>query len=516
MRRLITALVLLAICMPLSAADTPSSAPPASLPPREPNWELFLDDHIIERSTGFQRVLHHPEPRGVVLEPDLPWETQGLSILYVGRRKDGKFECYYRVHGKDIPGDTTAYAVSDDGIHWMKPVLGIVDGPNGKENNLLPCGLPMDLGMYGNVDDPEKRFHLALDDKPLGHKMKLYFARELPDWQNDPDWRDKLVEAGTKPSYKLGLHFWDNQHNEWVFMRQSPNHPPARCVARWSTPDLANWSVRPVFYPDAHDGTDPRFFDEIYGMHAMYTEGVVLGFPEWLIGDQTRPDMAVLGQDLIGQVHMKGTMDVRVSISRDGGFTWDRTVSREPWIPNGSEQDSYDRLVRIHASPLRMGDDDWFYCVVVDGDHGSGFGYYHGRNPRHRGALYVQKHNRYVSLTAGNTAQFLITKPVEVTGKTLQLNIDASRGEVRVGIGIDKKITIFNTVGHLPNYMVRDRQGRTHLEEGFQILQCPPIYANSIEHTVAWENAELDSLMGKRVRLYIMVRDADLYGFRFK
>ena len=34
-----------------------------------------------------------------------------------------------------------------------------------------------------------------------------------------------------------------------------------------------------------------------------------------------------------------------------------------------SPQDSYDRLVRIHASPLRMGDDDWFYCVVVDGDH---------------------------------------------------------------------------------------------------------------------------------------------------
>jgi hypothetical protein len=145
MRRLITALVLLAICLPLSAADTPSSAPPASLPPREPNWELFLDDHIIERSTGFRRVLHHPEPRGVVLEPDLPWETQGLSILYVGWRKDGKLECYYRVHGKDIPGDTTAYAVSDDGIHWEKPVLGIVDGPNGKENNLLPADGPGDV-----------------------------------------------------------------------------------------------------------------------------------------------------------------------------------------------------------------------------------------------------------------------------------------------------------------------------------------------------------------------------------
>ena len=486
-------------------------------PPAEPHWELFLDDYIIERSTGFQRVLHHPTPKGVVLPPDLPWETQGLSILHVGRRRDGRLECYYRVHGVNIPGDTTAYAVSEDGIHWEKPMLGLVEGPGGTDNNLLPCGAPFALGQFGNITDPEKQFQLALGDKPLGHKMEVYFARELPDWENDPDWRDKLVAAGVKPSYKLGLHFWDDQHDEWVFMRQSPNHPPARCVARWATKDLQNWTVRPVFYPDAHDGTDPRFFDEIYGMHAMHTEGVILGFAEWYIGDQTRPDMAVLEQEMIGRVHMKGTMDVRVSVSRDGGFTWDRTVSREPWIANGAEQDSYDRLVRLHASPLRVGDEDWFYCTVINGDHGSAFDYYKdGRHPQHSGALYVQKHNRYVSLTAGNTAQFLITKPLEVTGKTLELNVDAGRGEVLVGIGIDKTITIFNTAGLLPNFMVRDRQGNTHLEEGFKIKQCKPIQVDSIEHTVQWKEANLESLLGKTVRLYIMVQDADLYGFRFK
>ena len=68
----------------------------------EPHWQLFLDDHVIERSTGFRRVVHSPKPRGVVLEPDQPWETQGLSIMHVGRRRDGKFECYYRVHGEGV------------------------------------------------------------------------------------------------------------------------------------------------------------------------------------------------------------------------------------------------------------------------------------------------------------------------------------------------------------------------------------------------------------------------------
>ena len=482
---------------------------------REPHWELFLDDYIIERSTGFRRELHHPKPYGVVVPADQPWESQGLSPSYVGRRKDGKLECYYRTHGVNVPNDTTAYAVSDDGIHWEKPILGLVEFSGGKDNNLLPSGVPYALHTYGNVSDPNQRFLIGLGDEPLGQKMRLFFCKELPDWENDPNWREKLVEVGTKPSYKLGLHFWDDRTDEWVYMRQSPNHPPTRCIARWATKDLRNWTVQPVVYPDAHDSTDPRFFDEMYGMCAIHTEGMVLGFIEWFIGDQTRPDYSVLAQELIGRVHMKGPMEIRIATSRDGGFTWDRTVSREAWIPHGTEQDSYNRGVITYTSPVRMGDEDWFYCTVINGDH-AGSTYYQGRNTHIQGALYTQKHNRYVSLTAGNTPQFLITKPLKVTGKKLQLNVDASRGEVRVGIGIDKKMVIFNTVANLPNYMVRDRQGRTHLEEGFQVMQCKPIRANSIEHEVQWNDGNLEKLLGKTVRLYIMVQDADLYGFRFR
>ena len=90
-----------------------------------------------------------------------------------------------------------------------------------------------------------------------------------------------------------------------------------------------------------------------------------------------------------------------------------------------------------------MRDEDWFYCNVMNEEHGFP---YHDRKTRKgvtgletQAALYTQKHNRYVSLTTGTTPQILITKPVKVTGKTLQLNVDANRGEVKVGIGIDKK-----------------------------------------------------------------------------
>ena len=94
--------------------------------------------------------------------------------------------------------------------------------------------------------------------------------------------------------------------------------------------------------------------------------------------------------------------------------------------------------------------------------------------------------------------------------------MDASHGEVAVGIGLDKPITIFGTTAILPNYMVRDRSGKTHLEEGFRIKECQPVRVDSIEHDVQFKNPSLASLMGKTVRLYIRVQDADLYGFRFK
>jgi len=491
-----------------------------STTPGTPVWELFLDDHVITRSTGFRRVLHHPEPRGIVIPADRPWDQGGLSVVYVGRRADGTFECYYQVRGSSdkemSSGEFIAYAVSQDGVRWEKPILNLVKSPVGTETNLVPCGPPVDLGLHGNVSDPARRFVIALGDASR-HCLRLYFGSELPDFINDPHWREKLVDSGgVKPSWKMALHFWDDMHQEWVSMRRSPNLPPARAVARWASKNLRDWTLEPVLYTDAADSTDPRYFDEAYGMLPVYTEGLVLGFVEWFTADHTRPDLIAAEQELIGRVYMKGTMELRVAVSRDGGLTWDRTVSREAWINHGTEETDYDRGIGLYCAPVRVGDEDWFYCSPVNGTHGVAGGYYHDRTPKHQGALYVQKHNRYVSLTAG-TPQILITKPVKVTGKTLELNVDASHGEVTVGIGINRLIQLHDfPPAMLPNYMVRDREGKTHLEEGFRIEDCEPVRVDSIAHEVKFENADLASLRGKTVRLYIRVQDADLYGFRFK
>ena len=108
---------------------------------------------------------------------------------------------------------------------------------------------------------------------------------------------------------------------------------------------------------------------------------------------------------------------------------------------------------------------------------------------------------------------------MQVMGNKLQLNVDASHGEVRVGVGTNDVIPLPNSPSHkgiLPNYVVRDRQGNTHLETGFHIEDCKPVQVDSIQHTVEWKDAGLESLQGKTVRLYILVQDANLYGFRWQ
>src|SRR5437667_3341680 len=107
-------------------------------------WQIFLDDFVVARATGLDRVVHHPRAHGLVIPADKPWETFGCYPQYVGRRPDGTFFAFYhafwwettpqakieRDRAHDFK-DTMAYATSQDGIHWEKPILKLVEAPAG-------------------------------------------------------------------------------------------------------------------------------------------------------------------------------------------------------------------------------------------------------------------------------------------------------------------------------------------------------------------------------------------------
>mgnify|MGYP003315303534 CR=1 FL=1 len=74
---------------------------------------------------------------------DFPWEGSNNGYITIFK-DDAKYRMYYRaVAGTGTPasGDgwimNGCYAESDDGIHWTRPNLGLVEFNGSKHNNIV-------------------------------------------------------------------------------------------------------------------------------------------------------------------------------------------------------------------------------------------------------------------------------------------------------------------------------------------------------------------------------------------
>jgi hypothetical protein len=536
----------------------------------ESHWQLFLDDHVLARTTGFDRVIHKPTCRGVVIPADKPWETNGLQPLYVERRPDGKFICFYNAmwwdidravanapenFAKDRPHQiysALALATSDDGIHWDKPTLRLVEAPAGVEwkkhapfpspegttldNNLgVPFVVCQNLHEHGNVTDPARHyalrvspeytgaFHVAaqeMPDTPGG-----YFAAELPDFINDRHWRQKLTATGSDFNPRRHtLHFWDDLHNEWVAMDQGvwPNWLPSREIGRFASKDLKEWTSEAALYPDSQDPHDLEHYEEPMVLVPWHAEGMVFGLLGWFHSDRSHPHGGPVLEPTKDAPFRwpwarKGTCELRITISRDGGKTWDRTSSREAWVPHGTEHNSPDRILAWGVPPVFVGDEDYFYVYACNQDHlntlnAPGQQTYHHSGPSVRHVmLYTQKHNRYVSMRSRNYAATLITQSVRVIGNELELNVDADRGSLQVGIASADPVPTYDGTVASEAPHLRDQ----HLLKGFGFEDCVTVETNALAHKVTFNGASIASLKGRDVVLLFKMINSELYGFRF-
>ena len=97
--------------------------------------QLFIDDWLVESMQQTRRVLHRPQAKEIAIEVDRPWEGSYLydpSILKDGNR----YRMWYRGGGTERP-HLWGYAESTDGIHWVKPELGLIEYRGSTKNNLV-------------------------------------------------------------------------------------------------------------------------------------------------------------------------------------------------------------------------------------------------------------------------------------------------------------------------------------------------------------------------------------------
>lgn len=107
-------------------------------------------------------------PREIVLSHDAPWEGAGSGYHRVFQDGD-RYRFYYKswmVQFKDGKYTETnplytAYAESNDGIHWRKSELGLHDFKESKANNIVMVGATM-----GGMEVDGRRPAVFRDDNP--------------------------------------------------------------------------------------------------------------------------------------------------------------------------------------------------------------------------------------------------------------------------------------------------------------------------------------------------------------
>ena len=469
--------------------------------------QLFLDDYIVDRTDGVERVVHQPKKYSgnpVIHQGQTTWNQYRSqlygTVLYMPEER--KFKMWY-LSGARLPFDEpilldgvkripnfqlVGYAESENGFKWKLPELGLVDYNGSKKNNICRIARTNVEGIAVLHDprdlDPRRRYkafyweHSASNPEPAPgiNGMSVSFSADGKSWTNEPN--NPVIPHGSDTGQQA---LWDEALEKYVVFGRF--NAGGRKVARAESEDFLRWSdPRLVFDADSRDppGT------QIYGMGVSRYEGVYVGMP-WIFHS--------------GSTHR---IDVQLATSREGG-KWTRVGERKTFIPNGPEGRWDAGIIFTAAQPVQVkGDRIFIFYSASSHDHNYKYLTELSKTDRrewrkrfgHVGTsigVATLRRDGFVSLTASEEAGQIVTRPFVASGRKLLLNVDVhDAGEARVAVLDEQREPV----------------------KGFELISSIPIRGRLIEQTVGWsDEAEWSQLSGRNVRLQIQLRNADLYAF---
>lgn len=464
--------------------------------------QLFLDDNLVsERENVTWRI--HPaskHPANPLLSPEQEWE--GTVALTHGSviRDDGKFRMWY------LSGPGLSYAESDDGVRWIKPELDLFK-VDGKNTNIVlrrsaqegePNAIPYLYNVQGVMKDPR--------DPDPNRRYKMGFMSIQRDYEGDredvfhrgqrrglgvavsPDgFHWKLVDNWATEAICDGPAHWmfDPSRKRWVLYGRTKFRPPdvaamclmdpwckrnwwGRSVVRVESDDFLTWDLtEPVSAPVVMtpDACDP-IGTEIYSMHVFPYESVFIGLIQVF---HNHPEKCYL--------------DVQLAVSHDG-VQFIRVVDRAAFIPLGGvgEWDRFNHSL-ANNDPIAAGDELWFYYSGRTYRHSPYQGPDKGVSGGRIGVATIPR-DRFVSVGASFDGGFIVTREMNLAGRTIHLNAKSDYGEIRVEV-----LTEDDSV------MARSR----------------PIQADGLDLPVTWDTGDLDQVDGP-IRLRITLKNALLFA----
>ena len=451
---------------------------------------FFLDDALIENRLGVARTVHPAEKlASPVLIADKPWERIVTCpvVEYSPERK--LFQMWYAVY--PAQQGYICYAESADGMRWRKPEAGVVEFKGSTDNNII---MPRNSQGWFLLDPAEKdpaRRYKGLAEIGGTLNFRTMYSHDGIRWSNGELAKGMLVQDDSP-----GL-FYDAISRQYVFLKRKLENEHRRMIQTAFSDDFVHWRTDPyVFAPDEDDAKRATERGaqrmDFYGLRAFPYEGFYLGlldcFYLWRMpGPKTFHD---------------GPIEVELVWSRDA-VHWNRVAPGQPVIPRG-QPGTFDGGMVLGRSVLVHGDEIMVFYDAAGCTHGCGSSSYGGpvtEDHVHEGepgetrsiGLARWRLDRFVSLDADGAMRSVITKPLNFSGKSLVINVDASHGLVRVE--------------------VQDAAGK--VIEGYEAAHCEPLRSDELAHTVKWSGrSELPE--SRPLRLRFVMRNASLYSFAMR
>jgi len=462
--------------------------------------QLFVDDYLIESLTNTKQVMNPAEKveNNPIIRPEHPWEGNDVRPSHViFDEREQIFKMWYSARtfkaqqGKEEivvsgeEGSVICLATSEDGIHWDKPVLGLVEFQGSTENNILPQESFMPYFFQDlHEAEPAKRYkgliRLGTTEKP-GMQFNLYYSPDGFSWtpyENNPviDTSPRVGRWG--PTDFMG---WDPIRQVYAVHMENCLHRRCplgkRLIGRAESADMIHWSdAETILIPDEQDSPDTEF----YSMPAMTYEGIYVGLL-WIFRTTNT------------------THHPQIVFSRDG-IHYNRNY-REPFIPRGSKSD-FD-CASIYVT-----------TTVVHGNRI--FTYYTGTNWRSpetllalgekaiaAGGLAITPLDGFVSLDGARTNfSEMVTRSFGFSGKQLYLNLSSALQQWGAG-PCEVRVEILS-----PNHEPLS---------GFSFADADPITASGETNIASWQGkSDLNELAGKTIKLRFYFKNAKLYSFQFK
>ena len=469
-------------------------APPDPIP-IDVGRQLFVDDFLIE-STDLARVFHQAEkhPVNPVLSPETPLELNGGDCPVASPFNDGVWydptDGLYKIWYHAGWFDGTAYATSEDGIRWVRPVLDVAS----ETNRVLPFrpGFRRDgccVWLDHDASDAGERFKMFQFARTAdGQAGEVYRSADGIHW-GKPE--------RTGPCGDNTTMFYNPFRKQWVFSirthRQGMRTRHYREDADFL--ETARWAEdKPVFWArsDRFDSVDPAIGDppQLYDVNAVGYESLMLGTFAIFQGP-SNAECARIG--------VPKTNELILGFSRDG-FHFDRP-DRRPFICASRRPKTWDRGY-IHAAGG--------VCLIVKDRLHFYFGAWSGESPNLKGdMLGAQSHARvmyaggttglatlrrdgFASMDGDPRGGELVTRPVTFSGKHLFVNVDSPQGELRTEVLDEAECAI----------------------PPFSLAACDPVSVDSTRHRVTWSGGgDLSGLAGRRVRFRFKLTNGRLYAF---